>query len=586
MKKQLMNKVIGIVMLLPSVLLAESEVIDDVTWDYKLTWDGDVRVAEVTDCSPCSGQITIPKTLEGCPVTSIGASAFSYCHDLTGVLVPSSVRSVGYRAFYRCSKLMNVEFQIGVLTIGTSAFEGCSSLSNVIFPIGLRTILDTAFKDCKALSSLDLPIGLSKIGASAFEGCSGLLTASVPVGVKEIPGGLFYGCTSLKSVSLPVGLTKIGSSAFENCSGLIDCSIPKSVDSIGRNCFSGTTILLNHPLGIVISDGWLLGVNGACVKSVSLPASCAHMSDGALGSSGVEQVIIPNNWTHLPAGAFANCNQLKQVELPQTLVVIGAHAFEWCSSLASIDIPESVNTFEIEEFGYVTFAFCSSLQCVTFYGPPPKNIERAFANNSAQKIRYNKRYAMEWTEVIEKFSFANTESFEPEKPAADEQSLVLTVTNMVVSYVLHSVQPELAIPATDDRGFVNIITEVKGGCVAVPATWSVNYPKFTEKFGTDFTKALAMQTGKKDGAGNPMFVWQDYVAGTDPTKEDDVFAASITIVDGKVVISYTPELDEARKAMRKYTTWGKKSLMDTEWTEVQQGSEAEFNFFKVSVEMR
>ena len=65
-----------------------------------------------------------------------------------------------------------------------------------------------------------------------------------------------------------------------------------------------------------------------------------------------------------------------------------------------------------------------------------------------------------------------------------------------------------------------------------------------------------------------------------------VFTASITIVDGKVTISYTPELDDARKAMRKYTTWGKTSLMDTDWTEVQEGHEAEYNFFKVSVEMR
>ena len=54
----------------------------------------------------------------------------------------------------------------------------------------------------------------------------------------------------------------------------------------------------------------------------------------------------------------------------------------------------------------------------------------------------------------------------------------------------------------------------------------------------------------------------------------------------KVTISYTPELDDARKAMRKYTTWGKTSLMDTDWTEVQDGHEAEYNFFKVSVEMR
>ena len=58
-----------------------------------------------------------------------------------------------------------------------------------------------------------------------------------------------------------------------------------------------------------------------------------------------------------------------------------------------------------------------------------------------------------------------------------------------------------------------------------------------------------MKTGKKDGAGNEMLVWQDYVAGTDPTDEKDVFTASITIVDGKVTISYTPELDDAQLAL-------------------------------------
>ena len=139
---------------------------------------------------------------------------------------------------------------------------------------------------------------------------------------------------------------------------------------------------------------------------------------------------------------------------------------------------------------------------------------------------------------------------------------------------------------TSDTGFVNIIAEVKGGVVSVPESWAKIYPNFLSKFGSDFTKALAMKSGKKDGAGNEMLVWQDYVAGTDPTDEKDIFTASITIVDGKVTISYTPELDDARKAMRKYTIWGKTSLMDTNWTEVQDGHEAEYNFFKVSVEMR
>ena len=51
-------------------------------------------------------------------------------------------------------------------------------------------------------------------------------------------------------------------------------------------------------------------------------------------------------------------------------------------------------------------------------------------------------------------------------------------------------------------------------------------------------------------------------------------------------MSYTPELDDARKALRKYTTWGKKSLLDAGWTVVEPGKEADYNFFKVTVEMK
>jgi len=163
----------------------------------------------------------------------------------------------------------------------------------------------------------------------------------------------------------------------------------------------------------------------------------------------------------------------------------------------------------------------------------------------------------------------------------------LTVTNVVIHYVINSVVPERSYPATYDTGFVNVITEVKsGGAVGVPATWMVNYPMFATKFGTDFTKSLMKPTGKRDGAGHTMCVWQDYVAGTDPTDVDDVFTASVTMVDGQPVISYTPELNDAEKALRVYKTWGKVRLQDAEWSEVPSGHEGDYNFFKVTVEMK
>ena len=46
------------------------------------------------------------------------------------------------------------------------------------------------------------------------------------------------------------------------------------------------------------------------------------------------------------------------------------------------------------------------------------------------------------------------------------------------------------------------------------------------------------------------------------------------------------EADDARKALRKYTTYGKVKLTDKDWSVVGEGEGGNFNFFKVTVEMR
>ena len=117
---------------------------------------------------------------------------------------------------------------------------------------------------------------------------------------------------------------------------------------------------------------------------------------------------------------------------------------------------------------------------------------------------------------------------------------------------------------------------------------------FVEKFGSDLSAALLKPTGKKNAVGDDMYVWQDYVAGTDPTDPKSQFTAKIEMVDGEPVVVWSPKLSEAEAAKRIYTTYGRKMLEGSRgdeparemWTPVETPAQGGWRFFKVGVEMR
>lgn len=90
--------------------------------------------------------------------------------------------------------------------------------------------------------------------------------------------------------------------------------------------------------------------------------------------------------------------------------------------------------------------------------------------------------------------------------------------------------------------------------------------------------ALSAQTGKTTSSGHPLSVWEEYVQGTDPNDPDDRFEANVTIVDGKPVVTYTPDLGEERT----YTILGSTDLKT--WKPAEEGDGS--RYFKVKVDLK
>jgi len=268
---------------------------------YTVT-DGKVTI---TKYKGSAGEVTVPGTIDGLPVTGIGELAFFARTGLTALTLPESLTS-----------------------IGDMALAGCSKLTQVNLPPHLTSLGMQAFLQCGSLTSITIPGGVECIGKQTFSGCGALVNVTITHGVTTIREQAFAGCKGLLQITLPASVITLGTGAFDDCTGLTAYTV-----EAGNPVFSSAAgALLNQPQTQVLR--YPMGKAG----SYSVPATVT-----AIGPQ-----------------AFAGCVKLSDITLPDTLTTIGREAFAGCSELTSVTLPKLLTCL-----GYDAFAQCPKLTKAT-----------------------------------------------------------------------------------------------------------------------------------------------------------------------------------------------------------------------------
>ena len=270
-------------------------------------WEYTIQNNEVylTKYIGSGGDVKVPSTLNGVPVTKINLFTFTDNKNAETIYVPSSVKEIEEMSFQSC--------QAREITIA----EGCTIIG------------DKAFAYCDQLEKINIPSTAKELGYRMLGGCDSLREVNLAEGITYLPERMCDSCPSLKTIRLPSTLQTIGKYAFGGITadgGLTRIDIPASVTTIEGFAF------------ILCRDLQEVNFLGNNVKTIG---------DFAFsGCDKLEEVIFNPGLNRLGEGCFEGCTHLRDVKLPASLASIRSGAFRNCSALEEAVLPAGLRPHE------------------------------------------------------------------------------------------------------------------------------------------------------------------------------------------------------------------------------------------------
>ena len=301
------------------------------------------------------GEVVVPSSYQGKPVTFIAEYAFEDCKDITAVNILSPMERIEYNVFERCASLTSVSIPSSVSFIGNGAFGDCAKLADIqVDPDNpFFTSVDGVLFDKAKTTLLRCP--------NAKTGKYNILE-----GVTLIDSYAFSGCQSLSNITLPSSLLVLSSGAFADCNGLESIFLPKKVSAIGDYAFAGCDHLASIEVELGnphfrSNDGVLFdfmqetllrfpeGKKGEYV----VPSQTKTIGRLAFDScNGLTSIVFSENTKTVGELAFLRCASLASITLNEGLLIVERMAFKECDALTSIVIPASVSFLDPQAFAY------------------------------------------------------------------------------------------------------------------------------------------------------------------------------------------------------------------------------------------